>query len=54
MPKFEIDEKIVKAIKRAGEMYGYDIPETEKGWEKLVNDLLREKVEEDFGREVFE
>jgi len=54
MPKFEIDEKIIKAIKRAGEMYGYDIPETEKEWEKLVNDLLREKVEEDFGCEVFE
>ena len=54
MPKFEIDEKIIKAVERACEMHGYDVPETDEEWEKLVNDLLREKVEEDFGREVFE
>jgi len=54
MPKYEIEEEIIRAIERAGEMYGYDVPENEKEWEKLINDLLREKVEEDFGSEVFD
>jgi len=53
MPKFEIEEEIIRAVKKACEIYGYDIPKTKKEWERLINDLLREKVVEDFGSEVF-
>jgi len=53
-PRIEIDEDIIKAIKRAGEIYGYDVPETDDEWKKLINDLLREKIEEDYGFEVFD
>ena len=47
--KVSIDNNLVKALKIALEQNGYDAPETWSEWSQLFNDLIREKIEEDFG-----
>jgi 2-hydroxy-3-keto-5-methylthiopentenyl-1-phosphate phosphatase len=45
----EIDEGLLKAIEKNYEKNGYDLPETIDGWSDIINDLLQEKIVEDFG-----
>jgi hypothetical protein len=45
----EIDERLLKAIEKNYEKNGYDLPETIDGWSDIINDLLQEKIVEDFG-----
>jgi lipoate synthase len=50
----EVDERLLKAIKKAYKRNGYNLPETIDGWSDVINDLLEEKIVEDFGEEVLE
>jgi hypothetical protein len=50
----EVDERLLKAIKKAYKRNGYNLPETADGWSDVINDLLEEKIVEDFGEEVLE
>ena len=52
--RVQIDERLIKALEKAYRDNGYDLPETEDGWSDIVNDLLEEKIIEDFGEECLE
>lgn len=45
----EINDEIIEKLKKAWEKSGYDLPETDEGWNKVIEDMLNEKITEDFG-----
>jgi len=47
--KVEIDDVKIRELKKGMEKAGYDLPKTEEGWADVVNDLLDEKITEDYG-----
>jgi len=49
-----LDERLIEALRKALIKNGYNVPETEIGWSDVVNELLEEKIIEDFGEEVLE
>jgi len=50
----EVDERLLKAIEKAYKKNGYELPKTIDGWADVINDLLEEKIAEDFGEEVLD
>jgi len=44
-----LDTRLIKALRNALIQNGYDVPETETGWSDVINNLLEEKITEDFG-----
>jgi hypothetical protein len=49
-----LDANLIKTLKEALIKNGYDVPETEIGWSDLINDLLKEKIIEDYGEEALQ
>ena len=50
----QIDERLIKALEKAYKDNGYNLPENDEGWSDIINDLLEEKIIEDFGEECLE
>ena len=50
----QIHEELIKALGKAYKDNGYDLPETYEDWSDIINDLIREKIVEDFGEEYLE
>jgi len=44
-----LDASVINALRKALTQNGYDVPETEIGWSDVINNLLKEKLFEDFG-----
>lgn len=49
-----ISRRLIEALRRAFADNGYDVPKDDVEWSRVVNDLLEEKIIEDFGEEYLE
>jgi len=50
----EIDSNLIKTLKKALIKNGDDVPKNKREWSRTINTLLREKIIDDFGEEMFE
>ena len=44
-----LDKRLIEALEKGIRKNGYDVPTSDDEWFQVINDLLEEKIAEDFG-----